>query len=53
MGTIAVKHASDPEASFTFRNTPCLPDENGVILCPAAAVPGILSHGFVPIVQEE
>lgn len=46
---IRVRHFTDPNASFSWQGQPYEPDENGVIACPAAALPGILSHGFRPI----
>ncbi len=47
-GFVHVRHATDPNASFTFQGIEYCPGEDGVIKAPTVAVVHIEAHGFKP-----
>lgn len=48
-GVAVFKDVSDPGAGFAWRGQSYVPDADGMIRGPAAAIPDMLSHGFVAI----
>jgi hypothetical protein len=47
-----MRHATDHEASFSFRGVTYSPGADGVVTVPAAAVPGAIAHGFTgPLIE--
>lgn len=47
-GFVHVRHATDPNASFTFQGIEYCPGDDGVIKAPTVAVVHIEAHGFKP-----